>query len=89
MGAAEVCRGLDMLTDAAVDRQRRLLEAYGLPVRLDQTGLEGAISAAMALDKKTVGGAIRWVLLDGIGHAVTRVDVPADLVDEALRGLCP
>ncbi len=89
MGAAEVCRGLDMLTDADVDRQRRLLEAYGLPVRLDQTGLEGAISAAMALDKKTVGGAIRWVLLDGIGHAVTRVDVPADLVDEALRGLCP
>ena len=59
MGAAEVCRGLDMLTDADVDRQRRLLEAYGLPVRLDQTGLEGAISAAMALDKKTVGGAIR------------------------------
>ena len=89
MGAAEVCRGLDMLTDADVDRQRRLLEAYGLPVKLDQTGLEGAISAAMALDKKTVGGAIRWVLLDGIGHAVTRVDVPADLVDEALRGLCP
>lgn len=89
MGAAAVCRGLDMLTDADVDRQRRLLEAYGLPVRLDQTGLEGAISAAMALDKKTVGGAIRWVLLDGIGHAVTRVDVPADLVNEALRGLCP
>ena len=89
MGAAAVCRGLDMLSDADVDRQRRLLEAYGLPVRLDQTGLEGAISAAMALDKKTVGGAIRWVLLDGIGHAVTRSDVPADLVDEALRGLCP
>ena len=89
MGAAAVCRGLDMLTDADVDRQRRLLEAYGLPVRLDQTGLEGAMAAAMALDKKTVGGAIRWVLLDGIGHAVTRADVPSDLVDEALRGLCP
>lgn len=89
MGAAAVCFGLDMLTYADVDRQRRLLEAYGLPVRLDQSGLEGAISAAMALDKKTVGGAIRWVLLDGIGHAVTRSDVPADLVDEALRGLCP
>jgi shikimate kinase/3-dehydroquinate synthase len=89
MGAAAVCRGLDMLTDADVDRQRRLLEAYGLPVRLDQTGLEGAISAVMALDKKTMGGAIRWVLLDGIGHAVTRADVPSDLVDEALRGLCP
>jgi 3-dehydroquinate synthase len=89
MGAAAICRGLDMLTDADVDRQRRVLEAYGLPVRLDQVGLEGAITAAMAMDKKTVDGVIRWVLLDGIGRAVTRTDVPVGLVNEALAGLRP
>jgi 3-dehydroquinate synthase len=89
MGAAALCRGLDMLTDADVDRQRRVLEAYGLPVTLDQPGLEGAISAAMAMDKKTADGVIRWVLLDGIGRAVTRSDVPKELVDEALAGLHP
>ena len=89
MGAAALSRGLDMLTDADVDRQRRVLEAYGLPVKLDQPGLEGAISAAMTMDKKTVDGAIRWVLLDGIGRAVTRSDVPQELVDEALAGLRP
>ncbi len=87
MGAAALCRGLDMLSDADVDRQRRVLELYGLPVRLDQSGLDGVISAAMAMDKKTADGVIRWVLLDGIGRAVTRSDVPKDLVDEALAGL--
>ena len=89
MGAAALCRGLDMLSDADVDRQRRVLEAYGLPVTLDQPGLEEAISAAMAMDKKTADGVIRWVLLDGIGRAVTRSDVPKELVDEALAGLSP
>ncbi len=89
MGAAAVCRGLNMLTDADVDRQRRVLESYGLPVRIDQPGLERAILAAMVMDKKTVRGSIRWVLLDGIGRAVTRSDVPERLVDKALAGLCP
>ena len=36
------------------------------------------------MDKKTSAGSVRWVLLDGIGGAVTRSDVPAGLVDDAL-----
>ncbi len=38
----------------------------------------------MALDKKVRAGAIRWVLLEEIGSAVLRDDVPREVVEEAL-----
>jgi 3-dehydroquinate synthetase len=46
-----------------------------------------AVLRAMTLDKKTSGGTIRWVLLESIGNATTRTDVPPDLVEQALRRL--
>ena len=71
------------LTGAEVERQRMLLESYGLPVSAG--GLDrAAILDAMTMDKKTAAGSVRWVLLDGIGGALTRADVPPSLVDEAL-----
>ena len=36
------------------------------------------------MDKKTTAGSVRWVLLDGIGRAVTHADVPPGLVNDAL-----
>ncbi len=87
MGAALIGNCLGMMSDEEVDRQRGVLEAYGLPVSYEDIDVE-AVVRAMAMDKKTTGGAIRWVLLDGIGNAVTRSDVPADLVRQALRTLC-
>jgi 3-dehydroquinate synthetase len=42
---------------------------------------------AMELDKKVRGKAIRWVLLEGIGRAVVRADVPQQDVRAVLRGL--
>ena len=41
----------------------------------------------MKSDKKTQDRDIHWVLLDGIGKAVTRTDVPPDLVSETLAWL--
>ncbi|MBT4341748.1 MAG: hypothetical protein HOD62_06740, partial [Chloroflexi bacterium] len=35
-------------------------------------------------DKKSRGGTIRWVLLEGPGKATTRRDVPDDVVREAI-----
>ena len=81
--AAHISLGMGTLTGAEVERQRTLLESYGLPVsagRLERT----AILDAMTMDKKTTAGSVRWVLLDGIGRALTRADVPLSLVDEAL-----
>ena len=86
MAAADISNRMGLLSDADVQRQRSVLEAYGLPLTYRDVD-PAAIRAAMSMDKKTVGGRIRWVLLDGIGHAVTRSDVPSEFIDRALRGV--
>ena len=86
MGAANIGRGMGLMSDAEVERQRSVLEAYGLP--LSAPGVApGSVLEAMRSDKKVAGGAIRWVLLGGIGNAITRNDVPTELVDDVLSGL--
>ena len=86
MGAARIGRGMGLMSDAEVERQREALSAYGLP--LAAPGVDANdVSEAMRSDKKTSGGNIRWVLLDGIGNATTRNDVPIELVSETLRSL--
>ncbi len=84
MAAADISNQMGLLSDADVQRQRSVLAEYGLPLTYANVD-PAAIREAMSMDKKTVGGIIRWVLLDGIGHAVTRRDVPSELVDRALR----
>ena len=86
MGAATISENLGMLSREEVERQRSILEAYGLPVYGEGTDVE-AVREAMTVDKKTVGGSIRWVLLDGIGQAVARSDVPTELVERTLKTL--
>ena len=86
MGAANIGRGMGLMSDAEVERQRSVLEAYGLPLSAPDVD-PGSVLEAMRSDKKVAGGAIRWVLLDGIGNAITRNDVPAELVDDVLSGL--
>jgi 3-dehydroquinate synthase len=87
MGAAFIAADLGMLSSGDVARQRSVLQRHGLP-----TAVEGvdptAVRAAMGMDKKTSDGIIRWVLLERIGQAATRNDVPAELVDAALRSVC-
>ena len=84
MAAANISSGMGMLSDDDVLRQRSVLEAYGLPLKYRDAD-PTAIRDAMSMDKKTVGGRIRWVLLDAIGNAVTRSDVPPELINRALR----
>jgi len=85
-GAAEIARRLGILDDASADRQRILVEGFGLPI--DCPGVDtNAIVRTIELDKKVRGGAVRWVLLSRIGAAVIRRDVPSELVAEVIRGL--
>ena len=84
MAAAKISNRMGMLSDDDVLRQRLVLEAFGLPLKYRDAG-PAAIRDAMSMDKKTVGGRVRWVLLDGIGNAVTRSDVPPEFIDKALR----
>ena len=86
MGAAYIGEGIGLMSSDEVDRQRKVLSSYGLP--LTYTGVEpSAIGEAMLTDKKIAAGTIRWVLLDGIGNAVTREDVPPGLVRDTVRRL--
>jgi 3-dehydroquinate synthase len=69
-----------------LERQQTLLKRFGLPDSCPGVDLE-AVERAMGLDKKTEGGRIQWVLLERLGRAVVRGDVPADLPFEVLREL--
>ena len=84
MAAASISNRMGMLSDDDVLRQRSVLEAFGLPLKYRDAD-PAAMRDAMSMDKKTVGGRVRWVLLDGIGNAVTRSDVPPEFIDKALR----
>ena len=88
MGAAHIGHAMGMMSASEVERQRVLLERFGLP--LSCPGVDtAAVGEAMLSDKKTSAGTVRWVLLDAIGKAVTRNDVPPRLVEETLRRLAP
>ena len=64
---------------ATVERQRALLETFGLSVRLPKLDRE-KIVAAMLRDKKAEHGRLRLVLPSRIGHAEVVEDVSvADL----------
>lgn len=68
-------------------RQHRLLEGLQLPVALpagEVPRLEEVL-ARMQLDKKTVGGHLRFVLPTRLGHVELVTGVPPELVREVLR----
>jgi shikimate kinase/3-dehydroquinate synthase len=86
VGAARIARRLGLLSPEVVERQDAVIARFGLPLRA--SGFDpGKVLAATALDKKVKGGAIRWVLLEGIGRPVIRHDVPPELAEEVVREL--
>ncbi len=86
MGAANIALHRGLLDAGAVERQADMLRSFGLPLRFEGVSVD-AIEEAMRSDKKVSAGSIRWVLLDGIGNAVTRNDVPPELVRQTIERL--
>jgi 3-dehydroquinate synthase len=77
--AAQLSARLGLVANADVLRLRALLERAGLPVDAPRLGATRYL-ALMSHDKKVVAGAIRFVLLRGIGDAFVTADVAeADL----------
>jgi 3-dehydroquinate synthetase len=92
VGAAKLSQRLGLLPSAAVERQQALLQRFSLPtsLRAKRSNLKlslAGVTRAMELDKKVRGKAIRWVLLQDIGKAVIRSDVPQQEVLAVLREL--
>ena len=75
--AARLSARLGTMPAADVDRLRELLARAGLPVVAPALGVERYL-ALMGRDKKVAGGAVRLVLLNGLGRARVTADVPAD-----------
>ena len=73
-----------------VQRLTALIAAAGLPVRapvLDAGGNAARYLELMRIDKKSEGGEIRFVLLDGPGRALVRA-APDGLVREVINACC-
>jgi 3-dehydroquinate synthase len=82
--AGQIALRLEMWAQSDLERQRALLRAYGLPSSLPP-GTDTAELLRLTLhDKKVRAGRVRWVLPTRIGHAVTRDDVPEQVVREVL-----
>ena len=81
--AARVAERLGMLDGDSVQRLIELVRRTGLPVRCD--GLDASATLeTMKLDKKSVGGRLRFILPERIGAVVIRDDVPNDYIRSVL-----
>jgi 3-dehydroquinate synthase len=88
--AAEIGRRLGVTPSSVIERQRAVLERFGLPTSAKAAGLKvdpERVLAAMTLDKKVAAGAIHWVLLEDIGRAIVRSDVSEQIVREVVQEL--
>ena len=72
------------------DRVVALLDKFGLNVaRLKPKNLDWReLRAAMGQDKKSAGGAVRFVLCDRLGHCGLPEAIPAEDLDGRLKGWC-
>jgi 3-dehydroquinate synthase len=86
VAAARLSRDLGMLTADDAKRIERLIARVGLPTH--RGGLSAqAVTQAMSVDKKIRDGKPRLVLLQGIGHAIVRDDVPISAIERAAASL--
>ena len=87
MMAAVLSRNLGMIGEDEVARIQALFERAGLPVRGAALSVERYLEL-MANDKKVEDGQLRLILLEGVGRAVIRGNVPSGEVSEAIRVCC-
>ena len=84
--AARLSVALKGLSVEESERIEKLLVALKLPVAAP--GLAWSdLRAAMAVDKKTVGGLPKFVLTDRIGHVDFGCEVPEELMEEVWNGI--
>jgi len=84
MMAADLSRRLGYLSEKDEHDLLRLLQAAHLPVKGPKDMSCDDYISRMAVDKKVLDGALRLVLLKGIGEAYITSEVPRDLLEETL-----
>jgi 3-dehydroquinate synthetase len=76
-------KGLSVNESARIEK---LLAGLALPVGAPKLPWK-KIRAAMAVDKKTVGGLTKFVLADRIGHVEFGCEVPEALLEDIWSGM--
>jgi 3-dehydroquinate synthase len=84
--AAELSVRLGLVDAAFARRVEALVARAGLPVRGPASLAPGRYLELMRVDKKSQGGDIRFVLLDGEGHATVR-SAPEAVVTDVIAAL--
>jgi 3-dehydroquinate synthase len=84
--AAEISQRLGMLDASELESLRACVRLAGRLPRADDLD-ERALLRAIATDKKSIGGHVRWVLLESIGRPriVSGEEIPPRVVRAALR----
>ena len=84
--AARLSVSLKGLSVKDADRIEKLMVELNLPVTAP--GLAWSdLRAAMALDKKTVGGLLKFVLIEQMGHSAFGCEVPEELLEKTWNDL--
>ena len=83
--AADLSARVGMISKTQAGRIRDLVARAGLPVAGPAGLTADRYLELMAVDKKAAAGKIRFVLLEGLGSAVVRADIPEPAVRETLR----
>jgi len=82
--AADLSGRLGWLKSEDIQRAKQMLTAARLPTAPPRELSPIRLRELMAIDKKVIDGRLRLVLLERIGHAVIRDNVPAELLTETL-----
>jgi len=72
VAAAGLSSAFAGLSADEADRLLRLIEAAGLPTQMPPTWRGADFETALKLDKKRTGEGVEFVLIDRLGHALTR-----------------
>jgi 3-dehydroquinate synthase len=81
--AAELSRRMKLIGEADVNRIRKVFIQAGLPVAAPKMLPEKYLQL-MLLDKKVDAGKTRFILLNRIGEAVMRADIPPAMLSETI-----
>lgn len=85
VAAARLSADFGYIEQSDVDRVVKVVKAHKLPDQLKSPLKLDALFSAMQKDKKVRSGKLRFVVLESIGRAITKDDVPLEKVEEVWR----
>ncbi len=84
VAAARIAQRMGILDEESRERQVRLLERAGLPIRVKDIA-SSKIMGALTRDKKVKEEKTRFILATEIGKVEMRDDVPPEIIEEVLK----